>query len=91
MTEVYLGDHLYQFPSDDLSELSDHTDLYTEERWENNVFFMEKTTTWQQRWDELQSEMKKQGYLRIKGLNRREDVLSARRGVVTIQNKKIIE
>ena len=33
MTEVYLGDYLYKFPSDDLSELADHTLLYLEERW----------------------------------------------------------
>ena len=33
MTEVYLGDYPYEFPSDDLSELADHTLLYLEERW----------------------------------------------------------
>ena len=33
MTEVYLGDYFYEFPSDDLSELADHTLLYLEERW----------------------------------------------------------
>lgn len=65
MTEVYLGDYLYKFPSDDLSEMSDHTELFKEERW-----------------DKLRSEMKKQGYLRIKGLNKREDVHSARRAVL---------
>ena len=42
MTEVYLGDYLYKFPSDDLSEMSDHTELFKEERWANNVFFHEK-------------------------------------------------
>ena len=35
MTEVYLGDYLYEFPSDDLSELADHTLLFLEERWVN--------------------------------------------------------
>ena len=33
--------------------------------------------------------MKKQGYLRIKGLNKREDVLSARRGAIIIQKSKV--
>ena len=63
MTEVYLGDHHYRFPSDDLSELCDHTPLYNEGRWAD-----------------LRTEMHSLGYLRVRGLNQREHVLSARRG-----------
>ena len=38
------------------------------------------------RWDDLRTEMKEQGYLRIKGLNQREDTLSARRGDYKLTN-----
>ena len=78
MTEVYLGDYLYKFPSGDLSELSDHTLLYMEERWVKKRLIFKSSSL--QRWDDLRTEMKDLGYLRIKGLNKREDVLGARRG-----------
>ena len=61
--EVYLGDHPYIFPGEELSELTDHTSLYLQENW-----------------TDLRMEMKKLGYLRIRGLHDRNQVLRARIG-----------
>ena len=47
MTEVYLGDFLYKFPCDDLSELADHTLLYLEERWVIKRLILPVTTPYQ--------------------------------------------
>ena len=63
--EVYLGDHAYMFPGEELSELTDHTSLYLQERWSH-----------------LREEMKSCGYLRIRGLHDRNQVLSARKGKI---------
>lgn len=61
--EVSLGHVKYVFPSENLGELEDHTELYLLEQWV-----------------ELRKRLDVLGYLRIRSLNEREDVLKARSG-----------
>jgi len=63
--DVYLGDRHYNFPSDSLSQLEDHTEFYHAENWEM-----------------LRQSMKKNGYLRIRNLHSRDEVLQARLAVL---------
>ena len=60
---VKLGTEEYSFPSKELGELEDHTDLYHRGQWEL-----------------LRSEIQRLGYLMIKQLHLREEVLRARTG-----------
>ena len=60
---VHLGDEEYRFPSQKLSELEDHTELYLRAEW-----------------GELRGELERLGYLRIRQLHEREQVLRARTG-----------
>ena len=60
---VHLGEEEYRFPSQELAELEDHTELYLRAEW-----------------DQLRGELERRGYLRIRQLHDREQVLRARTG-----------
>ena len=60
---VQLGEKQYRFPSQELGELEDHTDLYLRGEW-----------------GELRGELERRGYLRLRQLHDREQVLKARTG-----------
>ena len=60
---VHLGEKQYRFPSQELGELEDHTDLYLRGEW-----------------GELRGELERRGYLRLRQLHDREQVLKARTG-----------
>ena len=67
--KVHLGDRSLRFPSAELSELEDHTQLYLDQNWSG-----------------LRQSLADVGYLRIRGLHCRDQVLKARTGSFTFHS-----